>query len=90
MDAPGLIFNHSTGNDMTDRLTMRYRLEADPDVDSSYTPVTTTRTKFGITYPYFEVESMPAGFYVVHTYFNADGPTTGFKMAVSSEESFTV
>ncbi len=72
----------ATGNDLTAQYTMRYRLASDPDVDASYTYVTTNKTVMGITYPYFDVGSVDTGTYVVHTYFTSSGSGTGTKITV--------
>lgn len=71
------------GNDLTTTVSMRYRLESDPDIDASYTPVTTTQTVLGVTYPYLELSLLPTGDYVLHTYLTADGTSTGTKVTVS-------
>lgn len=67
-------------NDFTTILTMRYRLESDPDVDASYTTVTDTQTLLGITYPVFDPASLPDGVYILHSYQTSDGTGTGTKV----------
>jgi hypothetical protein len=74
--------SRATGNNLASQFTMRWRLAADPDVAGSYTAVTTTQTKMGLTYPFFDVNAFAAGVYVVHTYVTADGDTTGTKITV--------
>lgn len=69
-------------NDLTIDFTMRWRLLSDPDVDASYTTVTTTKTIGMVVFPFFDISSMPDGVYVVHTYYNSSGPTTGTKLTV--------
>jgi len=73
----------STGDDLSAQFTMRMRLASDPDVDASYTAVTTTKTVAGITIPFFDPSLMDTGDYVVHTYLTSDGPTTGTKITFS-------
>lgn len=75
--------SRSDANDLTTQFTMRYRLASDPDVDSSYTVVTTTRTNGGVIYYYFDTNSIDEGIYVIHTYANSLGSTTGEKMTVT-------
>jgi hypothetical protein len=75
--------DRETGDDITAEFTMRYRLASDPDVSGSYTVVTTTQTKMGVTYPFFDAAAMPDGIYVLHTYLTADGNTTGSKITIN-------
>lgn len=77
--------NRAGGNDLTTLFTMRYRLASNPDVDGSYTAVTTTQELVGVTYPFLDVTELPAGEYVVHTYFTAEGSATGTKVTVVAE-----
>lgn len=67
-------------NDLTTLFTMRYKLSTDPD--SSYAPVTTTKVIAGITMPYFDYNTLVEATYTVHTYFTADGDTTGTKVDI--------
>jgi choline-glycine betaine transporter len=60
---------------------MRYRLESDPDIDASYTAVT-TRTMLGITMPFFDITTVDPGTYVLHTYLTSDGTGTGNKVTI--------
>lgn len=87
MDVQITNIDRLSGNDLGAQFTMRYRLESDPDVDASYTPVTDTRTTLGVTYPYFDVAVMPDGIYIVHTYLTADGTATGTKLRVEITDS---
>ena len=75
--------DRADGNDLTAVFSMRYRLASDPDVDASYSPVTTTKDFFGITYPYFDITNMPPDTYVVHTYQTTSGPATGTKVTIT-------
>ena len=72
-----------SGNDLTADFAMRYRLASDPDVDGSYTPVTTTKNFLGLTIPYFDIYNMSNGLYVVHTYDIVSGKTTGTKITLN-------
>ena len=74
--------DRADGNDLTATFTMRYRLASDPDVDGSYTAVTTTKNVLGITMPFFDISSVDPGTYVVHTYFTSDGTSTGTKVTI--------
>lgn len=74
------------GNDFSAAFVMRFRLASDPDVDASYTTVTTTRTTGSITYPYFDFTSLAAGVYVIHTYYATDGPGSGTKIQIEVTE----
>ena len=69
-------------NDLTTIFTMRYRLASDPDVDGSYTPVTTTKIILGITYPFFDITAVDPATYVVHTYQTSSGTGTGTKVTI--------
>lgn len=86
-DQSGLIteITRESGNDLRDDFTMRYRLASDPDVDGSYSPVTTVKNFLGLLIPYFDVLQMPAGTYVVHNYATASGSTTGTKVRIDVE-----
>lgn len=83
MDTTVSNINRLDTNDLGTLFTMRYRLASDPDVDGSYTTVATTQTYLGVTYPFFDASAVATGVYVVHTYFTADGNTTGTKVTVN-------
>jgi hypothetical protein len=87
-DTPsGLItaITRADGNDLTTSFTMRYRLASDPDVDASYTAVTTTKDMLGVTMPYFDISGVDPGTYVVHTYLTSSGSSTGTKVTIVVE-----
>jgi len=74
--------NNASGNNLAAVFTVRYRLASDPDITGSYTTVTATETKLGITYPFFDNSTLADGVYVLHTYITADGDTTGTKITI--------
>lgn len=74
--------DRADGNDITAQFTMRYRLESDPDIDASYTLVTTTNISMGITYYYFDISTVDPGTYVIHSYLTSAGSSSGVKGTV--------
>ena len=69
-----------SGGDLTSVLTVRYKLEAEPD--SSYVNVSTVKEVMGLTIPTFDPATVDPGTYVVHTFVTADGDSTGFKFLI--------
>jgi hypothetical protein len=74
--------SRADGNDMTATFSMRYRKASDPDVDASYTAVTTTKNIIGIVFPWFDISSVAPDTYVVHTFQTSSGPGTGTKITI--------
>lgn len=68
--------------DLNRIVSMRYRLATDPDIDANYTAVTDTETKYGITYPFFDIAALDTGTYVLHVYETAAGTATGTKQTI--------
>lgn len=73
------------GDDLSAVFTVRWKAAGDPD--SAYVVSTATETTMGITFPVFDENDVPAsGDYIVHSYDNAGGPTTGTKITVTVDK----